>query len=96
MKNSKNSVAIYQNKLFNELYSINTLLNLTKNYCQELEFKVEYYGASKNCIKNFSNERNDYLTMFTIMRNKLNNAISINLELEREFYNKIPTIAADK
>lgn len=83
MKNSKISVVASHDELMNELYSLYTLLNMTKNYCQELEFKGEYYGGNNSCIKKISNERNEYLTMMSLMRNKLDDVININQNIEQ-------------
>ena len=96
MKNSTDSIILCQDKMFSELYSLNTLVNMTKNYCQELEFKGEYYGGNKICVKKISEERNEYLTMLSLIRNKLDKLINLNVNLEKELYISIPTIAADK
>jgi hypothetical protein len=57
---------------------------MTKNYCQELEFKGEYYGCNNKIIKKLSIERNEYITMLTLIANKLEEVIALNLNIERE------------
>ena len=84
MKNSKVSVVAAHDKIMSELYSLYTLINMTRNYCQELEFKGEYYGGSHFCVEKFSKERNEYLTMMSLMSNKLDDVITLNLNIERE------------
>ena len=92
--NDYEGVKFYQ-KGYDELYKINTLLNVTKNRCQELEFKGEYYGIPyKKSIK-LSSERNDYITMLEIISDKVSSLMSLYNLLEKD-YSKIPTIAADK
>jgi len=85
MKSRNNSVTEYQDKMFSELYSLNTLVNMTKNYCQDLEFKGQYYGGDSDFAKKLSDERNEYLTMLNLIAGKLNTVINLNLNIENEF-----------
>ena len=83
-KNRKSDALSYQDKVFNELYDTNALVNATKIYCQEREFNGEYYGMPKIYTAKVSEERNQYISLLTIISDKLNNINSINLNLERE------------
>ena len=69
---------------FNELYSVNTLINMVKSSCEEKEFNAQYYGIAPECIKLLSAERNDYINMFEIISDKISNILELNLSYEAE------------
>ena len=69
---------------FGELYTINTLINVTINLCKEYEFKGEYYGCTRNVISRLSAERNDYINMLEILNDKVNTLIENCLKIEKE------------
>jgi len=82
--NRKSCALSFQDEVFNELYYMNTLINVTKNACQEREFKGEYYGIPKDFVKNISDERNEYISLLSLASDKLKNTLTLNLSLEKE------------
>lgn len=86
-KNRKSDLLSYQNSSFDELYIINTLIQMTKSSCTEREFKGEYYGTSGNMKNNLSTERNEYITMLTLAADRLSSLIEINLSMENKISN---------
>ena len=71
-------------KTFVELYTINTLINVTKNVCKEHEFKGEYYGSPNSVVIKLSAERNDYINMLEIVNDKINQLMDNYLIIENE------------
>ena len=71
-------------KAFNELYMVDTLIKMTKNFCEEREYKGQYYGISKDSIEALSSERNDYINMLSIASDKVSNIMNLNLLMESE------------
>lgn len=59
------------NKAFDELYIINSLVNLIKTSCEDKEFKGKYYDAPLNIAKLLSDERNDYINALTLLSDRL-------------------------
>ena len=93
---NKSNVLAYNEELFNEVYSANVLLNATICCCQEKEFRGEYYGIPQNFTQKISNERNEYLSLLTILSDKIKHIYKLNNLVEQELsYINIPTIAAD-
>lgn len=85
MENNRKSDLLKCNyKNFDELYVVNTLIQITKSSCTEREFKGEYYGTS-NRIKNLlSAERNEYITMLTLATDKLSKIMKTSADLENK------------
>ena len=77
---------------------LESVITMTKFYCLEKDCKSNYYDFKESEVKSLSRERNDYINMLEIASKNIE-AIKNNYEnLEKilNFYNKIPTIAADK
>lgn len=74
----------FYQELFNELYIIDSIVNMTKNSCLEREFSGQYYGATGENSAQLSAERNNYINMLTILSEKLANVINLNLTAENE------------
>ena len=80
----KSDALSYQDKAFDELYSATTLVNATLTCCKEREYKGQYYGIPENFIQMISNERNEYISLLTLIFDKLQYLNKINLSLEQE------------
>ena len=80
----KSDILSCQNEIISELYDANTLVNALKAYCQEREFKGEYYGIPKDYISEISEERNEYLSLLMILSDKLKLINKLNLCLENK------------
>ena len=75
----KSDLYAYQDEVLSELYNTNTLVNAMKTCCQAKEFSGEYYGIPKDFIQMISNERNEYISMLTIISDKINHIENINV-----------------
>ena len=85
------------NQVFDELYTINSLINMIKTSCEEKEFKSKYYNVSLETAKKLSKERNEYINILYILSEKVEYLISQHLLIEKDLtYIKTPTIAADR
>ena len=82
--NHKSDALSYQDEVFNELYYTKTLVEATKTCCQDREFKGQYYGIPQNYIPMISDERNEYISLLTLISDKLKNMHKLNLCLEKE------------
>ena len=78
------SLLSYSEKLYDEMYSLDVLINATKCCCQEKEFCGEYYGIPKNFIHKISNERNEYLSLLAVISEKVKHVIKLNKIIEKE------------
>lgn len=76
----KSDALAYQDEVLSELYSINTLVNATKTCCQLREFNGEYYGIPKDYVPMISNERNEYISLLSILSDKINYIGKLNLD----------------
>lgn len=83
--NNHNSKLLYFNQeTFGELYVLDTLINMTKESCQDREFSGQYYGIPPEMIAKLSAERNNYINMLTLFSEKVSNIMNLNLRLEQE------------
>ena len=48
----KQALQNYCQQAFDELYIVDSIVNMTKSSCMEQEFNGQYYGASCECLKN--------------------------------------------
>ena len=80
--NRKSDLLSYQNKTFDELYIINTLIQMTKSSCSEKEFKGVYYGTTTKDKHNLSIERNEYITMLTLAEDRLSRLMQLCTSVE--------------
>ncbi len=83
-KNYMDKFVCFYQELFNELYVIETIVNMTRNSCLEQEFNGQYYGATGENSAQLSAERNNYINMLTILSEKISNIMNLNLSAERE------------
>ena len=75
---------MYNEEIFNELYNAGVLLKATKCCCQDREFRGEYYGVPQSYIINISNERNEYLSLLTLLSDKINLIHTLSHSIEKE------------
>ena len=47
----KQALRNYCQQAFDELYIVDSIVNMTKSSCMEQEFNGQYYGASCECSK---------------------------------------------
>ena len=83
-QNRKSDVLSYNDKLSDEIYNINTLVNAMIICCREKEFKNEYYGIPQKFIPMLSNERNENLSLLSLISNKLKILNNLSLYLDKE------------
>ncbi len=83
-KNHSTNLVSCHEKLFSEIYTINTIVQMTKKTCEEYEFSGEYYGLPAEEVYLLSAERNNYINMLNILSERISNIININLILENE------------
>ncbi len=90
------NVLAYNEELFSEVYCADVLLNAAICCCKDKEFRGEYYGIPEKFIHNISNERNEYLSLMTLLSDKIKYINKLNKSVEQELtYISMPTIAAD-
>ena len=92
-----NKILTYNEAMLDELYNAGVLINATKCCCQEREFRGEYYGIPDIYTDKISNERNEYLSLLSLLSDKINHINKLNLRLCKEVsYINTPTIAAER
>lgn len=88
-------------KIFDELYVADTIINITKSSCLNREFSGQYYGTTGEYSEQLSAERNNYINMLTILSEKISNIKELNILLENEVllqensYNRSRKITAE-
>lgn len=83
-KSSKNSALSHNDEALNELHRTNTLVKATKTYCQEKEFRSEYYGIPHAYTTKISEERNEFISLLSIISEKIVKINKLILILEKE------------
>lgn len=64
------------NKLYNDMYSINSLIKMLLETCKNTEFNGQYYGIMDTGQRfKLSNERNNYINVLTILSDKMDELI---------------------
>lgn len=81
---SKSSMLSCNDEISDELYNTNVLVNVARTSCQNREFKGEYYGIPQNIIPKISNERNEYISLLTLISDKISHINKLNLQIESE------------
>lgn len=71
-------------KSFDELFTLESILKLTKEACLEREVTGVYYNMEKEGRANLSEERNHYNNLLSIALDKIANLKEINLKAEIE------------
>lgn len=80
----KMDALLCHDEVLSELYNASKLIKVTKISCQEREFSKNYYGISKECIPMLSDERNEYLSLLTVISDKISYAYNLSLTLENK------------
>lgn len=87
VKNMSNCTLLsYENSLFDELSTLESVIKLTKDSCFEQEVNSNYYNLAKAEQLKLSEERNHYLNLLTIALDKVSLLKKINKDLEIEIY----------
>lgn len=88
----------YHQRMFNELYIIESIINMTTKSCLEREFNGDYYGMSNKLSAKLSVERNHYINLLNVATERIALVLELNTSAENEIllYSKTPTIDADK
>ncbi len=71
-------------KVAEELFTLESIIKVTKDTCQEREFAGIYYNLEVNAKTNLSKERNHYNNLLNIALDKITNLQEINLNIELE------------
>lgn len=83
-KTHKQNLLKINEQAFNQMYVVNTLINMTKQSCEERENHGEYYGLKGELLKRISDERNDYINMLSILSDKISSVMSLYVSMEKE------------
>ena len=81
--NLKKEILSCNSDIFSELFYTNTLVNVTRNCCQEREFKGEYYGIPQHFTEKISDERNEYISLLTLIADRLKLLHDLNMTIEK-------------
>jgi len=87
MSNLYEKVQLSCDNLFNQLYSLESILKFTKAACQEKEFSSIYYNLQQKDIRVLSEERNHYINMLNLALDRVSDSIEINYNIENELIN---------
>ena len=69
----------FHQETFNELYKMDSLVQITRRNCESIEFSGQYYGIPKEMIALLSAERNNFINMLEILSDQISNIINIGL-----------------
>jgi len=81
---SKTDILSCQNEVLDELYHALALINAIKTSCQSKEFSGEYYGIPRDFASHLSDERNEYLSLLTLLNDKIMKIKTLNLCMENQ------------
>lgn len=84
MNNSNKKVLLSCDNLFNQLYSLESILQTTKETCQGREFSAIYYNLKQKEKFTLSQERNNYINMLELALARVSDIMEINNGLETE------------
>ncbi len=79
----KTLARIYQS-VYEEVYLMDSLVNVTKKLYLQLECNAEYYGIDSEQILYISKERNNYINMLTVLSEKIASLYKLFTDLEQE------------
>ncbi len=74
-------------KSIEELFTLESILKVTKETCLERELAGLYYNLGNDAQTGLSEERNHYINLLGIALDKIANLKEINLTAEIEIYN---------
>ena len=69
---------------FSEIFSLKSIIKITREACLEKEMNSSYYNLSQENKKYLSEERNHYINMLSIALDKVTELENINESIERE------------
>lgn len=69
---------------YEELIRIDSLLCAIQDSCLNLELQSEYYDSPDNSILKISEERNRYINLTSIAREKIKNIETLNTQMENK------------
>ncbi len=84
MEKLSERVQLSCDNFFNQLYSLESILRLTKDVCQEKEFSSIYYNLPPKDKYVLSEERNHYINMLDLALDRVSDLIEINYSMENE------------
>ena len=84
-----NKLLSFHQETFNELYKMDSLVQITRRTCESIEFSGQYYGVPKETIALLSAERNNLINMLEILSDQISNIINIGLLMEDEILTTI-------
>ena len=83
-RNDKKCAISCYEKILDELYNTDTLVNVTITSCLEKETNCEYYGIPEKFRAMISNERNQYISLLTLISDKIKYINKLNAAFEQE------------
>ncbi len=83
-KKCNNQLLTFYNETFNELYKIDTLVQLTRTNCENIEFSGQYYGVPREIAAHLSAERNNYINVLSILSERIAEIINKSILIEDE------------
>lgn len=81
--NEMKNLEILSKATFDELYTVDTIIELTRKTCMDCEFNSNYNLPSEIAIR-ISTERNHYINMLNILSEKINTIMELNQSIENE------------
>ena len=82
MNNSYKKVLSSCDDCFTKLYSLESILQVTKDVCQEKEFSSIYYNLPPKYKFTLSEERNHYINMLSLALDRVSDLKKINFSIE--------------
>lgn len=82
MKNSYRKIQLSCDNCFNQLYSLESILEFTREVCREKEFSSVYYNLPQKDKFTLSEERNHYINMLTLALDRVADIKQINYCIE--------------
>ena len=79
-----NKLLSYHQESFNELYKIETLVQITRKNFECIEFSGQYYGVPREIAAHLSAERNNYINVLSILSERIAEIINKSILIEDE------------
>lgn len=83
LQETKTDIFAYFEKMFEELFVLESVVKFTKEACLEREINSEYYSLALADKAGLSEERNHYINMLSIALEKVNSLKTINSSIEK-------------